>query len=200
MNTVTSLKYAAILLPALSLGIPMANANDEECECPETDRTTAAVDTEREFQRTEERQDPTRTAQQQDPTRTDEQQDPTRTTRTTAQAESEASTRTFLASKPDRGYHSDSLVGREIVNRSTDESIGEVSDLVLDENGQVQAVIVSVGGVMGLGERDVAIAWDKLNRETEGDEVKLSVDMTQESLEDAPKYTDTETQTQSREQ
>lgn len=103
----------------------------------------------------------------------------------------------FLATMPNSGYHSDSLVGREVMNRRNDESIGEVSDLVLDQNGQVVAVIVSVGGVLGLGEHDVAIAWDRIERSVNGDEVTLSVDLTEESLEDAPKYTNTGSQKKS---
>lgn len=42
------------------------------------------------------------------------------------------------------------------------ESIGGVDDLLLDSNGQVMAVVVGVGGFLGIGEKDVAIANDQL--------------------------------------
>lgn len=42
------------------------------------------------------------------------------------------------------------------------ESIGTVDDLVLDTDGQVQAVVVGVGGFLGIGTKDVAIMNDRL--------------------------------------
>lgn len=40
--------------------------------------------------------------------------------------------------------------------------IGSVSDILLDRDGQIQAVIVGVGGFLGIGEKSVAIANDQL--------------------------------------
>ncbi|MBP0438117.1 PRC-barrel domain-containing protein [Tianweitania sediminis] len=42
------------------------------------------------------------------------------------------------------------------------ENIGTVDDLLLDRNGQVQAVVVGVGGFLGIGQKNVAIANDQL--------------------------------------
>lgn len=42
------------------------------------------------------------------------------------------------------------------------ESIGTVDDLVLDTDGQIQAVVVGVGGFLGIGAKDVAIMNDRL--------------------------------------
>ncbi len=42
------------------------------------------------------------------------------------------------------------------------ESIGSVDDLLLDRDGQVIAVIVGIGGFLGIGEKDVAISNDQL--------------------------------------
>lgn len=54
------------------------------------------------------------------------------------------------------------LMGARVVGAG-DENIGEVDDLLLDRNGQVMAVVVGVGGFLGLGEKDVAIANDQLD-------------------------------------
>ncbi|WP_082666517.1 PRC-barrel domain-containing protein [Aureimonas sp. AU4] len=54
------------------------------------------------------------------------------------------------------------LMGAQVAG-AAGENIGEVSDLVLDREGQVVAVVVGVGGFLGLGEKDVAIANDQLS-------------------------------------
>ncbi len=141
MNTLNSLKCAAILLPALAMGVPMANASDEK-------RT-----------------------------------DPASPERATAVAGHH-----YLETMPVRGYHSDSLVGQEVKSRRSNESVGKVSNLLLDENDKIVAVVISVGGVLGIGEHDVAIAWDQVERRVDGDETTLWVNLTEESLKDAPKF------------
>ncbi|WP_062226263.1 PRC-barrel domain-containing protein [Aureimonas frigidaquae] len=42
------------------------------------------------------------------------------------------------------------------------ENIGTVDDLLLNNQGQVQAIVVGVGGFLGIGTKDVAIANDQL--------------------------------------
>lgn len=49
------------------------------------------------------------------------------------------------------------LMGTNVYNLK-DENIGEVSDLVIDNGKTIKAVVVSVGGFLGMGERDVAIS------------------------------------------
>lgn len=49
------------------------------------------------------------------------------------------------------------------VRGAEDEVIGAVDDLLLDRDGRVLAVIVGVGGFLGIGERDVAISTDQLD-------------------------------------
>ncbi|WP_279483860.1 PRC-barrel domain-containing protein [Aureimonas sp. SK2] len=53
------------------------------------------------------------------------------------------------------------LMGARVMG-ANDADIGEVDDLLLDRNGQVMAVVVGVGGFLGIGEKDVAIANDQL--------------------------------------
>jgi hypothetical protein len=40
-----------------------------------------------------------------------------------------------------------------------DESIGDVNDAVVGKDGAVEGIVVGVGGVMGLGERDIAVKF-----------------------------------------
>jgi len=41
-------------------------------------------------------------------------------------------------------------------------TIGQITDLLIDRQGRVRAVVVDVGGFMGVGNRKVAVAWSAL--------------------------------------
>jgi hypothetical protein len=71
-----------------------------------------------------------------------------------------------------------------------DEEIGDIGELVLDPQGQLEAAIVDVGGFLGLGERQVAIPLDQLSiqRASEGDDVRVFSDLTEEDLGAMPEY------------
>ncbi len=43
-----------------------------------------------------------------------------------------------------------------------DENIGDVNDIVLDRSGRVAAIVVGVGGFLGIGEKNVAIPFNAL--------------------------------------
>jgi hypothetical protein len=69
--------------------------------------------------------------------------------------------------------------------------IGEVNDVVLDWNGQVKAVVLGVGGILGMGEKDVAIDITTLQRVRESadsNEWFLVVNSTKDALSQAPAY------------
>jgi sporulation protein YlmC with PRC-barrel domain len=53
------------------------------------------------------------------------------------------------------------LAGVDVYNEAN-EKIGDINDVILDRSGRVANVILGVGGVLGLGEHYVAVAFDKL--------------------------------------
>jgi sporulation protein YlmC with PRC-barrel domain len=53
------------------------------------------------------------------------------------------------------------LEGLDIYNQNN-EKIGDISELLVDSSGKIQAVVVGVGGFLGIGERDVAIPFDQI--------------------------------------
>lgn len=75
---------------------------------------------------------------------------------------------------------------------SNDEDIGEVSEILLADDGKVQSVIVDVGGFLGLGEKPVELQLEDLSilREEAGTSVVTYVSMTQDELEAMPEYRD----------
>ena len=71
-------------------------------------------------------------------------------------------------------------------------ALGDVSDTILGPDGRIRALVVGVGGVLGLGERPVAIRWEHLAvRETaDGFEIVSALDRA--ALDAAPEYRERE--------
>jgi sporulation protein YlmC with PRC-barrel domain len=58
-------------------------------------------------------------------------------------------------------YLADDVIGATVRN-AQDENIGSVADLVIDQNGQVKAAVLSVGGFLGIGDKHVAVPWNQV--------------------------------------
>src|SRR3954449_1921641 len=58
-------------------------------------------------------------------------------------------------------WRSSKLVGLNVYNDSN-ESLGSINDLLTDKSGNVKAVVIGVGGFLGVGEHLVAVAFDKV--------------------------------------
>jgi sporulation protein YlmC with PRC-barrel domain len=71
-----------------------------------------------------------------------------------------------------------------------DEDVGEVNRIILDNNGQVQLIVLDVGGFLGVGERQIAVTPDELNivRTDDGSEFRVYVDSNQATLKAQPEY------------
>lgn len=71
------------------------------------------------------------------------------------------------------------------------DDIGEINDLIVNADGDVTAVILGVGGFLGIGERDVSVSMDAikiLREEGDSDDRFLVVQTTREELEAAPEF------------
>lgn len=93
----------------------------------------------------------------------------------------------YMASAPAQGMQASDLIGSDL-KTSGDESVGEIGDLIIDQDGKVVAVVVSVGGFLGMGEKHVAISWDQVQMSSNADDRDLRVDVTREELESAPGF------------
>jgi putative membrane protein len=88
------------------------------------------------------------------------------------------------ATRPEEPVSVDQVLGSRVVNAEGQE-VGEIEDLVLDRN-QIAYAVVSVGGLLGIGEKRVAVPLDDLQL-GEG-ETYLMSSATQEQLEQMPQY------------
>jgi sporulation protein YlmC with PRC-barrel domain len=70
-----------------------------------------------------------------------------------------------------------------------DKSVGDINNVVLDPNGRVAAVVIKIGGFLGIGGKTAAVAMKEI-RVAPGKDGKLrfTVDMTQQQLKSAQAY------------
>jgi len=54
------------------------------------------------------------------------------------------------------------LVGARVVSASN-QTIGKVANLVINEDGAIEAAVIAIGGVLGIGRKDVAVTYKSLN-------------------------------------
>jgi sporulation protein YlmC with PRC-barrel domain len=89
-----------------------------------------------------------------------------------AQTPSTSSDRTNMApatttttSTPGTSIHGDwrtsKMVGLNVYNNEN-ESVGSINDLLTDNGGNIKAVVIGVGGLLGVGEHLVAVSFDKI--------------------------------------
>jgi len=69
------------------------------------------------------------------------------------------------------------------------DKIGTVDDVILDDSGRAIALIIGVGGFLGAGEKDVAVAFDNVHAEMKDGAWYLTLDTTKEALKSAPGLT-----------
>jgi sporulation protein YlmC with PRC-barrel domain len=96
----------------------------------------------------------------------------------------------YLTQQLDTQVSANDYIGKQIYN-SSNESIGNVNDLILEENGGLVAAVVGVGGFLGIGAKDVALPMNKITmaRDAENNnEVRLTTTETSEALQAAPEF------------
>ena len=67
------------------------------------------------------------------------------------------------------------------------EVIGKVSDLILDhDSGSMAAAVIGVGGFLGIGEKKIAVPWDRLVIDYDANQI--TSDLSRAEAEAAPEY------------
>src|SRR5690606_32897767 len=79
----------------------------------------------------------------------------------------------------------DELIGMNVVNQDG-EDVGDISDVVISKDDQAVLAIISVGGFLGVGEKEVAVPFDQLQQGE--DEAILLSSATEEELKQKPAY------------
>lgn len=80
------------------------------------------------------------------------------------------------------------LIGAAVQN-GAGESLGSINDVVLSADGQVDVIVIGVGGFLGIGEKNVGVAFDAIEKSTDANgNAILVLDATAEELEAAPAF------------
>ena len=58
-------------------------------------------------------------------------------------------------------WRASKIIGLNVYNEAN-EKLGDINELLLDKTGKVNAVVIGVGGFLGMGEHDIAVSMDKL--------------------------------------
>ncbi|WP_214000955.1 PRC-barrel domain-containing protein [Arsukibacterium sp.] len=163
MKKLNSIIFYALVTPAITLGAGAAIAQDVSVRVTKNDQSNQRTD------------------------KTDKMDMHKDTAHKNMLDNSRMKNQDYLTAVPANGMHASHLLGAE-VQTNNDEDIGEVVDLIVDSNGQIQAVIVSVGGFLGMGEKDVAVGWGHVKRSGKADEQELRINVSRDELTSAPAF------------
>jgi sporulation protein YlmC with PRC-barrel domain len=102
-----------------------------------------------------------------------------------------ASSAKFINAQRQDQYLASKFKGTNVIG-SDDQKIGNVSDILFDKDGKIEAYVVGVGGFLGIGSKDVALAptafqtvpGDKSKNESD----KLRLSMTKDQLKEAANF------------
>lgn len=85
--------------------------------------------------------------------------------------------------------NTEDLTGARVYG-ANDEDIGEISELLVNDDGEIERAVLDIGGFLGMGEHSIAVPMEELQilRSDGGDDFRVYIDNTQESLEAQPEY------------
>ena len=88
------------------------------------------------------------------------------------------------------GHLASDIIGQTVYSSAGDDgqNIGSISDLVLSPDGVAEAVVIGVGGFLGIGKKDVAIEYSLVNWTERDGNRYLVVETTPEALKALPTF------------
>jgi len=115
---------------------------------------------------------------------------PTTPGATDTSANAGAASGSYLTEQAANQISANDFIGNSVYT-SADESIGNVTNLILEENGGIVAAVIGVGGFLGIGEKEVALPMDKITMTRDANknnEIRLTTTETAEALQAAPEF------------
>jgi sporulation protein YlmC with PRC-barrel domain len=67
-------------------------------------------------------------------------------------------------------------------------SIGDLNDVLVGPDGKIQALVIGVGGFLGLGEKNVAIDYNYIEKNGNITPDRITLNMTEQDLRSAPTF------------
>jgi hypothetical protein len=79
------------------------------------------------------------------------------------------------------------ILGKQ-VRSSAGEDMGRIVDVIIDRTARVRAAVIDFGGFLGVGNRQIAVAWNAIRMPSQDKPGALLVDFTRDQLRVAPAY------------
>ena len=79
------------------------------------------------------------------------------------------------------------ILGKQ-VRSSAGEDMGRIVDVIIDRTARVRAAVIDFGGFLGVGNRQIAVAWNAIRLPSQEKPGPLVVDFTRDQLRVAPAY------------
>ena len=88
------------------------------------------------------------------------------------------------------GHLASNIIGESVYNSSADdaETIGNVTDLVVNADGSIKSLIVGVGGFLGVGQKNVEIDYKTAEWTERNGDRWIVVSSTKEQMESQPAF------------
>jgi sporulation protein YlmC with PRC-barrel domain len=87
----------------------------------------------------------------------------------------------------DGSLNASKLIGLD-VQSPEDQKVGDIGEVVLDKEGQVEGVVVDVGGFLGIATHPVLLDWQDVTLASQDGKDRAVVNLTKEKLEQMPAY------------
>jgi sporulation protein YlmC with PRC-barrel domain len=107
-----------------------------------------------------------------------------------APAATEPATGVPAAVQPSSGYLATNMIGETVYDGTGEQAqnIGSVNDLVIGEDGSIQAVVVGVGGFLGIGQKNVALEYKEISWAEQNGDRWIVIPTSKEALEGLPDF------------
>ena len=83
-----------------------------------------------------------------------------------AAASASATSGQFIENQAPGLLRAPKIVGVAVYDNQN-KSVGKIDDLLLDKDGSVKAVVIGIGGFLGIGKKDVAVPYNAIHWQTE---------------------------------
>ena len=93
----------------------------------------------------------------------------------------------MMSSVPSSSFTVTDWYKQDVYDQSNSK-IGKIDDVLVGQNGQVSALIVGVGGILGAGEKDVAVDFGAVKQTMKDNKVYLTMNTTKDALKSAPGF------------
>lgn len=74
---------------------------------------------------------------------------------------------TFITQQAKDQWRAGKLVGVAVYGKNQ-KKVGSVKDILMDHDGNAQVIVISIGGFLGIGSKDVAVPFKAMQWQTEG--------------------------------